>query len=153
RDPLAPAPRPMIRDRQQIMAGGMPSGIEVPIGEGDELAGRDLADATIMVLASFDRSAGAVPLRSVVDALMRRGRLSGDPALATVQRSAALRADNLRRSANGQRARFRFGTGARVAPTDWSLGSDLGRLEQDVVQAIDRYREGSRRVMLRRLQE
>src|SRR5204862_3116786 len=67
--------------------------------------------------------------------------------------SAALRADNLRRQANGQRPRFRFANGARVAPTDWSLGSDLGRFENEVVQAVERYREASRRVLLRRLQE
>ncbi|MDB4997355.1 MAG: hypothetical protein JWM74_4787, partial [Myxococcaceae bacterium] len=153
RDPLAPAPRPMIRDRQQIMAGGAPSGIDVPLGEGEELAGRDLADATMLVISSFDRGAGPVPVRSLVDALMRRGRLAGDPALAAIQLSASLRADNLRRTADGKRARFRFSNGGRVAPTDWALGSDLTRLEADVIAAVERYREGARRMMLRRLQE
>jgi hypothetical protein len=153
RDPLAPAPRPMIRDRQQIMAGGAPSGIDVPLGEGEELAGRDLADATMLVITSFDRGAGPVPVRSLVDALMRRGRLAGDPALAAIQLSASLRADNLRRTADGKRARFRFSNGGRVAPTDWALGSDLTRLEADVIAAVERYREGARRMMLRRLQE
>jgi hypothetical protein len=153
RDPLAPPPRPMIRDRQQIMAGGAPSGIDVPLGEGEELAGRDLADATMLVITSFDRGAGLVPVRSLVDALMRRGRLAGDPALAAVQLSASLRADNLRRTADGKRARFRFSNGGRVAPTDWALGSDLVRLEADVIAAVERYREGARRMMLRRLQE
>ena len=153
RDPLAPSPRPMVRDRHQIMSGGAPSGIDVPVGEGEELVGRELADATIMVLSSFDRNAGAVPVRSLADALMRRGRLSGDPALAALQLSAALRADNMRRTASGLRARFRFAQGGRVAPTDWSLGSDLARLEQDVVAAVERYREASRRMLLRRMQE
>jgi HB1, ASXL, restriction endonuclease HTH domain/Restriction endonuclease len=153
RDPLAPPPRPMIRDRQQIMAGGAPSGIDVPLGEGEELAGRDLADATMLILSSCDRGAGAVPVRSLVDALMRRGRLAGDPALAAIQLSASLRADNLRRTADGKRARFRFSSGGRVAPTDWALGSDLARLEADVIAAVERYREGARRMMLRRLQE
>ena len=153
RDPLAPAPRPMIRDRQQIMAGGAPSGIEVPLGEGEELAGRELADAAAIVLNAFDRNAGAVPVRSVVDALMRRGRLAGDPAAAATQLSASVRADNLRRSANGQRARFRFSGPGRVALTDWAMGPDLVRLELDVMAAVERYREASRRTMLRRLQE
>src|SRR5438477_482815 len=31
RDPLAPPPRPMVRDRAQIMAGGGPTGIEIPL--------------------------------------------------------------------------------------------------------------------------
>jgi restriction endonuclease Mrr len=84
---------------------------------------------------------------------MRRGRLQGDPLLAVAQSSATMRADNLRRSAGGQRPRFRFASGGRVALTDWALGGELPRLEQDVVTAVERYREASRRALLRRLQE
>ena len=156
RDPLAPAPRPMIRDRHQIMAGGAPTGIEVPAGEAEDLSGRELADATVMVLSGFDRSQGPVQVRSVVDSLLRRGRLSGDSMLATAQLMASLRADNLRRQVGGQRPRFRFaggGGGARLALTDWSLSSDLVRLEQEATAAIERYREAARRTMLRKLQE
>jgi hypothetical protein len=153
RDPLAPAPRPMIRDRQQIMAGGSPTGIDVPLGEGEELAGKELADATSLVLTSFDRNAGPVPVRTVVEALMRRGRLSGDPAQASIQLSASLRADNMRRTANAQRPRFRFANGSRVALTDWALGGDLARLEQEVILSVERYRDAARRTMLRRIQE
>jgi len=153
RDPLAPAPRPQIRDRQQIMAGGMPSGIDVPLGEGEDLAGRELADAAFVVLTACDRNAGPVPVRTIVDGLMRRGRLAGDPAFGITQVMASLRADNLRRMAASQRPRFRFASAARVALTDWALGPDLARLEVEVVQAVERYREASRRTMLRRLQE
>lgn len=153
RDPLAPAPRPMVRDRHQIMAGGAPTGIEVPPGEQEELAGRDLADATVMILSSFDRTQGPVQVRSVVDALLRRGRLTGDVGTASAQLMAALRADNLRRQANGQRPRFRFAQGPRVALTDWTLSSDLVRLELDAIAAVERYREAARRTMLRKLQE
>jgi restriction endonuclease Mrr len=152
RDALA-APRPVVRDRQQIMAGGQPTGIELPLGESDELAGRELADAAAIILSSFDRGAGPVPVRTVADALMRRGRVQGEPLLVTAQASASMRADNLRRAANAQRPRFRFAGGARVALTDWTLGGELPRLEQDVVGAIDRYREAARRALLRRLQE
>jgi hypothetical protein len=153
RDPLAPAPRPMIRDRQQIMAGGAPNGIDVPLGEGEELAGKELADAAVVVLNACDRNAGPITVRAIVDALMRRGRLPGDPAAAMTQLAASLRADNFRRSATAQRPRFRFANGSRVALTDWSMGPDSLRLEQEVVAAIDRYREAARRVMLRKLQE
>jgi hypothetical protein len=153
RDPLAPAPRPQVRDRQQIMAGGAPTGIDIPLGEGDELGGRELADAAALVLGSFDRSGGAVPVRNVAEALARRGRLAGEPAAATVQLTASLRADNLRRGALGQRPRFRFSNGARVALTDWLLGPDLTRLEQDALAAAERYREAARRLLLRRVQE
>lgn len=153
RDPLAPAPRPMIRDRQQIMAGGAPTGIDVPVGEQEELAGRELSDATVMILSAFDRQQGAVQVRSVVDALMRRGRLNGDSVLASAQLTASLRADNLRRQANGQRPRFRFGQGPRVSLTDWALSGEVVRLELDAIAAIERYREAARRTMLRKLQE
>ncbi len=153
RDPLAPAPRLQIRDRQQIMAGGLPSGIDVPLGEGEDLSGRELADAAFVVLGACDRNAGPVSVRTIVDALMRRGRLSGDPAFAITQVMASLRADNLRRGAASQRPRFRFASSARVALTDWALGPDLARLELDVIQAVERFREASRRTMLRRLQE
>lgn len=146
-------PRPVVRDRQQIMAGGSPTGIDIPLAEGDELSGRELGDAAAIVLASFDRNAGPVPIRTVAEALMRRGRLQGDPMFAAAQAGAAMRADNLRRGANGQRPRFRFANGTRVALTDWTLGGELPRLEQDVVAAIERYREASRRAMLRRIQE
>jgi hypothetical protein len=145
--------RPVVRDRQQIMAGGQPTGIELPLGEGDELAGRELADAVGIVLSSFDRNAGPVPVRAVGEVLMRRGRVQGEPALVMAQLSASMRADNLRRIANGQRPRFRFASGGRVALTDWTLGGELPRLEQDVIAAIERYRDASRRTMLRRLQE
>ena len=155
RDPLAPAPRPMVRDRQQIMAGGAPTGVDVPLHglpEGDELAGRDLADAVAIILTSFDRSQGAVPVRSLVEALVRRGRLSGDPAAAATQLAASVRADILRRTSQHQRPRFRFSAG-RVGLTDWALGGDLVRLEQEVIAAVERYRDAARRTMLRRLQE
>jgi restriction endonuclease Mrr len=153
RDPLAPPPRAVVRDRQQIMAGGLPSGIDVPLGEGEELAGKELADATLMVMTAFDRNAGPIPLRAIAEQLARRGRLTGDPQVAQMQLAASLRADNLRRLAAGQRPRFRFAAGPRVAPTDWALGPDIARLEQEVTAAIERYREASRRAMLRRLQE
>jgi hypothetical protein len=150
---LGAAPRPVVRDRQQIMGIGQPTGIDVPLGEGEELSGRDLADAAALVLASFDRNAGPAPIRAVADALMRRGRLQGDPALAVAQLGASVRADNLRRAAGGQRARFRFASNGRVALTEWSLGGELPRLEQEVVAAVERYREAARRALLRRLQE
>ncbi|HEX3769247.1 MAG TPA: restriction endonuclease, partial [Polyangiaceae bacterium] len=146
-------PRPVVRDRQQIMASGQPTGIDVPLGEGEELSGRELADAAALVLSSFDRNAGPAPIRAVADALIRRGRLQGDPQLAVAQAGASVRADNLRRAANGQRPRFRFASNGRVALTDWSLGGDLPRLEAEVVAALDRYREASRRALLRRIQE
>jgi hypothetical protein len=147
------APRPVVRDRQQIMASGQPTGIDLPLAEGDDLAGRDLADAAAVILSSFDRNAGPVPVRAVGEALTRRGRVQGESLLVMAQVSASMRADNLRRTSSGQRQRSRFASGGRVALTDWILGGELPRLEQDVIAAVDRYREAARRAMLRRMQE
>lgn len=152
RDPLAPAPRPMVRERHQIMGGASPS-IDGPAGESEDLSGRELADATVMALSGFDRTQGPVQMRAVIDSLMRRGRMSGDAMVASAQLGAALRADNLRRHANGQRPRFRFAQGPRIALTDWSLNADLVRLEHDALAAVERYRDAARRTMLRKVQE
>lgn len=126
---------------------------DVAVSEGDELAGRDLADAALVVLSSFDRTQGPLPLRSAAELLTKKGRLPADPVLASSGLSAALRADNLRRAAQGQRPRFRFAGQGRVAPTDWSMNPDLIRLEQDAMLAIERYKEAARKTMLRKLQE
>ena len=146
--------RPVVRDRQQIMSAGAQQNLDTALPEGDELAGRDLADAALVVLGAFDRNAGPVPLRSVVEHLdPPRSHDAAIPRVASTQLAASLRADNLRRADSGQRTRFRFASGGRVAPTEWLLGSDLVRLEQDVMLAVERYREGARRAFLRRVQE
>ncbi|MET0593124.1 MAG: restriction endonuclease, partial [Polyangiaceae bacterium] len=118
----------------------------------DDLAGRDLADAVAFWLNTLDRNGGQVSLRQVAETAQRRGRLSGDLQLAQSQIAAAIRADSARRLANGQRIRFRF-SGGRVALTDWLLGGELARLEAEAHAAVERYREASRRALLRKLQE
>src|SRR5262249_43680676 len=103
-------------------------------------------------LNTLDRNGGQVSLRQLAETAQRRGRLSGDVQLAQSQVAAAIRADNARRIAAGQRLRFRF-TGGRVALTDWLLGGELARLEAEAQAAVERYREASRRALLRKLQE
>ncbi len=118
----------------------------------DDLAGRELADAITAILSTFDRNAGAVSLRQIAETAQRRGRLAGDPQLVQSQVAAAVRADNARRIAAGQRPRFRF-AGGRVALTDWLLSSDLARLEQEALAAVERYRDAARRAFARKLAE
>jgi hypothetical protein len=132
-----------------------PQVIELTGGDGhalDDLAGRELADAVAVILSTFDRNAGAVSLRSIAETAQRRGRLAGDAQLVQSQVAAAVRADNARRIAAGQRPRFRL-AGGRVALTDWLLSGDLGRLEQEALQAVERYREAARRAFARKLGE
>ncbi|MGK4003506.1 HTH domain-containing protein [Sorangium sp. So ce1036] len=132
-----------------------PQVIELTGGEGhalDDLAGRDLADAVAGILSTFDRNAGAVSLRQIAETAQRRGRLAGDAQLVQSQVAAAVRADNARRIAAGQRPRFRF-AGGRIALTDWLLSGDLARLEQEALAAVERYREAARRAFVRKLAE
>ncbi len=148
------APRAVAREDGEPMYRG-PQVIELTGGDGqalDDLAGRELSDAVAVILSTFDRNAGAVSLRQIAETAQRRGRLTGDPQLVQSQVAAAVRADNHRRLASGLRPRFRF-AGGRVALTDWLLGGDLGRLEQEALAAVERYRDAARRAFARKLGE
>jgi hypothetical protein len=151
------APREM--DRRNLDATGeafnRPQVIELTGGEGhalDDLAGRELSDAVAAMLATFDRNAGAVSLRQIAETAQRRGRLAGDAQLVQSQVAAAVRADNARRVAAGQRPRFRF-AGGRVALTDWLLTGELARFEAEALAAVERYRDAARRAFARKLGE
>ena len=139
-------------------AGGMPRGPQVIELSGGEipslngLAGRELADAVAMILATFDRTVGAVSLRQITDTAQRRGKLSGEIQLAQSQIAAVVRADNSRRTTVGLRPRFRM-AGGRVGLTDWLLDNDLARYERDVLQAVGRYREVARKAFARKCAE
>lgn len=78
--------------------------------------------------------------------------MSGDFQQIQSQLLAAVRADNLRRTGLGQRTRFRV-VGNRVALTDWAMDGELGRLEREINALSDRFREASRRTLLRRVQD
>ncbi|HLV20106.1 MAG TPA: restriction endonuclease [Polyangiaceae bacterium] len=91
-------------------------------------------------------------LGRLVEAAQRKGRLSGESSHAQAMIGAAARADNLRRSARGQRPRFRL-NGSRIALTEWSTDPELLRLERDLESLLERYREVARRALLRHLQE
>lgn len=118
----------------------------------DDLTGRELADAVAQLLASMDRNGGTVSLRHIAEQAQRKGRVVGDLHHIQAQVGAAIRADNARRAAQGQRVRFRV-VGGRVALTDWLLTGELARLEAEALAAVERYREASRRALLRKLQE
>jgi len=118
----------------------------------DDVSGRDLSDAVVMVLSSFDRTVGAVSLRQIAETAQRHNKLSGDLQLAQSHIAAAVRADNSRRQRLGQRPRFRL-AGGRVGLTDWMLDKDLARCERDVIQALGRYREAAKKAVSRKCSE
>lgn len=138
--------------------GGMPRGPQVielaqtELPSLDGLAGRDLADAVVMILSTFDRTVGAVSLRQITETAQRKGKLGGDVQLAQSQIAAAVRADNGRRAAAGARPRFRL-AGGRVGLTDWLLDGELARTERELFSALHRYREAGRRAFARKCGE
>jgi restriction endonuclease Mrr len=93
-----------------------------------------------------------VSLQALADVAQRRGRLNGEHSVAQGLIQTAIRADNARRTLEGRRCRFRL-TGNKVALGDWQLDGELLRAERDLFNAIERYREASRRSLLRVLQD
>ena len=119
----------------------------------EQVSGKELADSVLLALAGLDRAQGPASIRTLAEQLSRRGKASSDPMLAAAQVASTVRADNLRRTALGQRPRFRFASQGRIALTDWSLSQDVLKVEQDALIAVERYRDASRKMLLRRLQE
>ena len=118
----------------------------------DDLAGKDLADAVETLLLGFDRGRGPVTAQTLSEAAQRRGRLSGDQAATQGLLLAAARTDNLRALAAGTRPRFRISSN-RIGLTEWQLDGELARLERDLLQTAERYREVLRRTFARSLQD
>ncbi len=136
----APAPR---RGFESAREGGTPL---------EELMGRGLADGLAELLATFDRNRGPVALQTLVDAAERRGRFFGEHAVGQGILVAAARADNARALARGERPRFRL-AGGRLGLTEWALDGELMRVERDIQQLAERYRDTARRAVLRVLQD
>jgi hypothetical protein len=126
------------------------SGNDVPALDG--LAGAPLADVVALILGTFDRTVGAVSLRQITETAQKKGKLSGDQQTAQAHIAAAVRADNSRRESVGLRPRFRM-AGGRVGLTDWLLDNDLARYERELLQALNRYREASRKAFSRKVGE
>jgi restriction endonuclease Mrr len=118
----------------------------------DDLNGKDLADSILQILSGYDRNGGAIPLQKLVETGKRRGRISADLAQGQALVEASIRADNARRQASGLRPRFRL-VDKRLALSDWYIDGEMLRLEREIQQTADRYREHVRRNILRRLQE
>ena len=118
----------------------------------DELTGRGLADGLAELLGTFDRNRGPVAMQTLVDAAERRGRFFGEQAVGQGILVAAARADNARALSRGERPRFRV-AGGRLGLTEWALDGELMRVERDIQQLAERYRDTARRGVLRVLQD
>ena len=128
-----------------------------PLGSGDrgrpsialdDLAGKELADVIYQILSGYDRNAGPIGLQRLIETGKRRGRITADVTQGQALVEAAVRADNARRSAAGLRTRFKV-SDRRIAPADWSLDNETLRLERELQQSTDRYREHVRKSVLR----
>ena len=120
-------------------------------GPMDDLVGKDLADAVESLLLGFDRGRGPVAAQTLTEAAQRRGRLAADAGSQGLLLAAA-RADNTRAVTRGQRPRFRISAN-RIGLTEWQLDGELMRLERDLLQTAERYREVLRRTFARSLQD
>jgi hypothetical protein len=118
----------------------------------DDLAGRELADAIFQILSGYDRNAGPIGLQKLVETGKRRGRITADMIQGQALVEASARSDNARRISAGSRPRFRI-SDRRIALSDWSLDNETLRLERELQQGAERYREHVRKTVLRRLQE
>jgi hypothetical protein len=135
-------PEPSLRERAPLITNG----------EHDDVVGRGVADGLKALLETFDRSRGPVALQTLTDAAQRRGRFFGEHSIAPGVLLAAARTDNACALSRGERPRFRV-AGARIGLTEWSLDGEIVRLEREIQTLVGRYREASRRVLLRNLQE
>jgi len=141
------------RDRGAAERGAVErGGAERSTASLDDVVGKDLADAVESIVAGFDRNRGPVAVQTLVDAAARRGRYAGELSVGQGLLLGAARADNLRRAAEGKRPRFRV-SGSRLALTEWQMDPELLRIERDMTSLVERYREVSRRSLLRLLQD
>jgi len=118
----------------------------------DDLSGKDLADSILQILSGYDRNSGPIPLQRLVETGKRRGRISADLVQGQLLVEASIRADNVRRQAAGLRPRFRL-SDRRIGLSDWYVDNEMLRLERELQQTAERFREHVRRNVLRRLQE
>ncbi|MCA9631869.1 MAG: restriction endonuclease [Myxococcales bacterium] len=112
----------------------------------------DVADVLASIIFGIDRRGGFVAIKQVAETASRKHNLAQDVGQAMGLVNAALRADNLKRAARGERQRFRF-AGGRVSCTDGSLDGELRRLEEEIQGKVQRYQEQTRRQLLRRFQD
>ena len=140
------------RDRDGDRDRGAAPNVERSTASLDEVVGKDLADAVESIVAGFDRNRGPVAVQTLVDAAARRGRYAGELSVGQGLMLGAARADNLRRAAEGRRPRFRV-SGNRLALTEWQMDPELLRIEREMSTLVDRYRDVSRRSLLRMLQD
>lgn len=121
-------------------------------GAGDaEPRGQDLAEAIESVLSAGRRRA-PMSHADVAAQLVKRGRLTGEPAALAPTVAAAVWGDNARQRGEGRRARFRT-VPAGIALVAWDLPTDAVRAEQELWRAADRQREAVHRMFLRRLSD
>jgi hypothetical protein len=115
-----------------------------------DLLGKDLADAVWAVMSRGDR----VPhtFARVAELLVRRGRLSGNPAALAPTIAAAARADVSRAQLTRARPRFAL-RGGRVMLSEWLLPRPLARVEQDLLSSAERYTNELRRTLIQKLSE
>ncbi|MCZ7684857.1 MAG: restriction endonuclease [Sandaracinaceae bacterium] len=115
--------------------------------EGD-LLGQDLADAVFAVMEG--QRPEPISHARAAELLIQKGRLSGSPGALAPTLAAAVRADGIRRGAEGPRFRLVDG---RLALAQWYLPSDAARLEREARRAGASQRDVVHRAYLKKIGE
>ncbi len=115
-----------------------------------DVVGDELADAVAVVLGGRGRTPRS--LTDIAEALVSRGRLSGDPSSLTPTVAAAVRADAARRERVGATPRFRLNAQG-LSLVSWAAPTEASRAEVDALRAATRQRELVRRAFVRRLED
>jgi hypothetical protein len=138
------------RDRDRDRPPREPEPRATRAAQPGEAVGQDLADAIEQALRGRGRRPKS--LIQVAEALIAAGRLSGAPADLAPTLAAAIRGDNARRTASGERRRFREARGS-VSLLEWDHPSDAVKAEQDAIRAAKRQQEDVRRAFIKRLRD
>lgn len=114
------------------------------------LAGRELSGWLVELLETFDKNRGPVSAQSLCDQASRRGATDAEGSLSPALLLAVALADNERSLLESRRPRFRV-VQNKIGLSAWGLDSELARQHKELELALARYREASRRAVLKSL--
>lgn len=135
-------------------ASAQPAVVTVPMNTppaDTAVFGRQLSDAIDHILENSQEREWLTPSR-IAEILVQKGRLEGQPQALAPTVAAAMRSDIALTSHHNRRPRFRTSQG-RYAHQRWWQTRDANRAESDALTALDRYREQTRRLFVRKLKD
>ncbi len=130
---------------QKVVVGG--DWAHVP--KSGEPVGVKLADA---IERSFGRRRAGRTFAAIARSLVDSNRLSGKAADLAPTIATSVRADNARRASAGMPPRFRI-VGEHVGLTRWDVSREIDKVQDQILQAVERQRGLVRRALVRSLRQ